>query len=378
MEKGMSQLNIAVFASGEGTNAENIIRYFQGAPYGGGVALVVTNRADAGVIARAGRYGVPVKVVTKEEINDPDVMVPLLDSYGIGAVVLAGFLLMVPAYLIDRYRERMVNIHPSLLPAYGGKGMYGRRVHEAVVAAGERRTGITIHLVSDRYDEGRILFQASVEVEPCDTVADVDRKVRALEMRHFPRVLHRILFGGRIVTERLLLRPWHVEDAPALYRYASDPAVGPIAGWPPHESVEQSRAVIHDVFSAPETYAVVPVETGEPAGCCGLLFGENRNSARMGDNEAEAGYWIGTPYWGKGLIPEAVEALLKHAFGSLALSAVWISCDVANGRSRRVAEKCGFTYSHTELQPHPLTGTERENVFYRLTCADFAAALQEG
>ena len=146
MEKGTTYQNIAIFASGEGTNAENIIRHFQAVPCGAKVALVVTNRADAGVIARAGRYGVPVKVVPKDGINDEDFMTALLDSHHIGVVALAGFLLMVPGFLIERYRERMVNIHPSLLPKYGGKGMYGRRVHEAVVAAGERYTGITIHI----------------------------------------------------------------------------------------------------------------------------------------------------------------------------------------------------------------------------------------
>lgn len=186
---------IAVFASGAGTNAENIISYFQNRHNGVEVALVVTNRSDAGVIERAGRLGVPVRVISKEELNDREMMAVLLSEYDIELVVLAGFLLMVPRFLIERYRDRMVNIHPSLLPKFGGKGMYGRRVHEAVVAAGERETGMTVHIVTEQYDDGRILFQASVPVSPSDTPRDVDRKVRALELAHFPGVIERLLLG---------------------------------------------------------------------------------------------------------------------------------------------------------------------------------------
>ena len=376
MEKGTTYQNIAIFASGEGTNAENIIRHFQAVPCGAKVALVVTNRADAGVIARAGRYGVPVKVVPKDGINDEDFMTALLDSHHIGVVALAGFLLMVPGFLIERYRERMVNIHPSLLPKYGGKGMYGRRVHEAVVAAGERYTGITIHMVSEHCDEGRIIFQDTVPVDPSDSADDVDTKVRALEMRHFPSVIRRTFFSEVMETSRFVLRPWQDSDAPALFRYASDPAVGPIAGWAPHESVDYSRVVIRDVFSAPETYAVVLKEAREPVGCCGLLFGDSRNSREMEDNEAEAGYWLGKPHWGNGIIPEAMAALLRHAFGKLSLAAVWISCDEANSNSRRVAEKCGFRYHHAEKGHKSFTGADTTFCFYRLSAEDYASLRQ--
>lgn len=181
---------IAIFASGNGSNAENIIRYFRQFPSDGKVVLVVCNRAGAGVIERAHRLGVELRVMTRDEINDPEMMLPLMDEFGVDVVVLAGFLLMVPGFLIERYHDRMVNVHPSLLPKYGGKGMYGRYVHEAVVAAGDKESGITIHLVSEQCDEGRIIFQASVSVLPTDTPADVESKIHDLERLHFPRVIH--------------------------------------------------------------------------------------------------------------------------------------------------------------------------------------------
>ncbi len=185
-------LKIAVFASGSGSNAENIIRYFRENEDCGEVVMVVCNRPDAGVVERATRLGVDVEIVNRSQLADSDYMLPLLEARGVNCVVLAGFLLMVPPYLIRRYEGRMVNIHPSLLPKFGGKGMYGHHVHEAVVAAGECESGITIHLVSEEYDKGRILFQASVAVAPGDTAEDVERKVRELEMRHFPGVIARL------------------------------------------------------------------------------------------------------------------------------------------------------------------------------------------
>lgn len=149
-------------------------------------------------------------------------------------------------------------------------------------------------------------------------------------------------------TERLLLRPWTEADAPALYKYAQDPAVGPIAGWPPHTSVEESRDVIRNVFSAPETYAVVLKETGEPVGCAGIMFGENVHGRDKRDGDAEIGYWLGVPYWGKGLISEAVGCLLQRCFDALGVERVWCVHYEGNVRSRRVMEKCGFVYHHTE------------------------------
>lgn len=182
-------VNIAIFASGNGSNAENIIRYFRTEAPRARVVLVVCNRQGAGVIDRCRRLEVPCRVMSRDEINTPAGMLGVLDEYGVGAIVLAGFLLMVPPFLTARYPDRIINIHPSLLPKYGGKGMYGHHVHEAVVAAGERETGITVHFVSDRCDEGRIIFQASVPVSPTDTAADVEAKIHALEHRHFARVI---------------------------------------------------------------------------------------------------------------------------------------------------------------------------------------------
>lgn len=185
-------LDIAIFASGNGSNAENIIRYFnQGDGRGSGlrVTLVVASRPDAYVIERARGLDVPVEVVTRPQLNDPAILLPLLDRYHIDIIVLAGFLLMLPKYLLHRYPGRIVNIHPSLLPRHGGKGMYGANVHRAVKEAGDTVTGITIHLVSEEYDKGEIIFQATVEVAPDDTPEDIERKIHHLERLHFPRVI---------------------------------------------------------------------------------------------------------------------------------------------------------------------------------------------
>lgn len=161
-------------------------------------------------------------------------------------------------------------------------------------------------------------------------------------------------------TERLILRPWREDDAEALFRYASDPDVGNAAGWPPHTSVDMSRQVIRDYFSAPEIYALVLRDTGEPIGCCGLVPPGERPNDRFGSDDAEIGYWIGKPYWGQGLIPEAVKALAGHAFGELGRAALWIGCNDVNRKSRRVAEKCGFRFDHVR------TMDEANELFYVL------------
>ncbi|MCM1079259.1 MAG: GNAT family N-acetyltransferase [Bacteroidales bacterium] len=147
-------------------------------------------------------------------------------------------------------------------------------------------------------------------------------------------------------TNRLLLRPWHEDDAEILFKYASDPDIGNAAGWLPHTSVEMSRQVICDYFSAPETYAVVLRDTNEPVGCCGLVPPGMRPNDYIGKDDAEIGYWIGKPYWGQGLIPEAVNAIIIHAFSKLKKKTLWIGFYPENIKSRRVAEKCGFRYHH--------------------------------
>ena len=149
-------------------------------------------------------------------------------------------------------------------------------------------------------------------------------------------------------TQRLILRPWTENDAESLYNYAKDPAIGPIAGWPPHTSVENSREIIRNILSAPETYAVILKETNEPIGSVGIMFADGVHSAEIQDGDAEIGYWIGVPYWGQGLIPEAVQRLLKRCFVELDVKRVWCGHYDGNIKSRRVMEKCGFKFHHTE------------------------------
>lgn len=193
----MKKKRIAIFASGNGSNAENIIRYFQAEDKGIEVVLVVSNRADAKVLQRSEALGIPAIVVPKMDFNNETFMTGLMHDNGVDFIVLAGFLLMIPDFLISSYPEKIINIHPSLLPKYGGKGMYGSHVHEAVVAAGEKETGITIHIVDENCDGGRIVFQASTPVEPGDTPDEVATKVHALEYIHFPRVIAEMLSDNR-------------------------------------------------------------------------------------------------------------------------------------------------------------------------------------
>ncbi len=173
-----------------------------------------------------------------------------------------------------------------------------------------------------------------------------------------------------IETKRLILRPWEESDAEALFKYASDPDIGPIAGWPPHTSVENSREIIRTVFSAPETYAVVLKVTKEPVGCCGIMLSNNLHSADMKQCEAEIGYWIGKQYWGQGLIPEAVRALLARSFNELHLDTVWCGYYEGNVKSKRVIEKCGFKYHHTNIDIVSVFGDKRTEHFYRITRED--------
>ena len=187
--------NIAIFASGSGSNAENIIRYFRKSE-AVGVSLVLSNKSDAYVLERAHRLKVPSNVFPKEDWMAGDEILAVLQEYRIDFIVLAGFLLRVPDLLLHAYPNKIINIHPALLPKYGGKGMYGERVHQAVVAAGEKESGITIHYINERYDEGSVIFQAVCPVLPEDSPDDVARKVHALEYEHFPVVIERVLNGG--------------------------------------------------------------------------------------------------------------------------------------------------------------------------------------
>lgn len=179
---------IAIFASGSGSNAENIVQYFKEST-DVSVSLIVCNKADAFVLERAKRLGIPSKVVTGKEMREQDAVMALMNEYGIDFIVLAGYLLLIPKYLVDAYPNAIVNIHPALIPLHCGKGMYGDRVHEDVIASGDTQSGITIHYVNEFFDNGDIIFQATCPVEPGDTAHDVATKVHALEYAHFPRVI---------------------------------------------------------------------------------------------------------------------------------------------------------------------------------------------
>lgn len=183
---------LAIFASGAGSNAANIIRYFSGHP-GVTVNLVVCNKPGAGVLDVARKAGVERLLIEKERFFRGDGYLPELAAAGITFIVLAGFLWKIPDMLVDRFPGRMVNIHPALLPLHGGKGMYGQRVHEAVIAAGERESGITIHLVDGEYDHGKPLFQARCPVFADDTPDTLAARIHELEYAHFPRVIEEVL-----------------------------------------------------------------------------------------------------------------------------------------------------------------------------------------
>ena len=172
-------------------------------------------------------------------------------------------------------------------------------------------------------------------------------------------------------TDRLILRPWTEDDAESLFLYAKDPAVGPIAGWPVHTSVDNSRDIIKDVLSADETYAVCLKEDNRAIGSIGLIP-PAQTHPEVAEDEMEIGYWIGVPFWGKGLIPEAVRRLLEHAFVDLGCRAVWCGYYDGNEKSRRCQEKCGFTYHHTEEnKPCELMGDVRTEHFTRITRSEW-------
>ena len=190
----MKTINIAIFVSGGGTNCENLIRHFSGSTTVH-VALVVSSRADALALERAQRQGVPTAIITKSQLSDPTQVMPLLRSYGVSFIVLAGFLPLVPDYLIDAFPRRIINLHPALLPKFGGKGMWGHHVHEAVKAAGETETGMTVHYVTPVCDGGEIIAQFSVKLSPEDSVDDIAEKEHQLEMQHFPAVVEQVILG---------------------------------------------------------------------------------------------------------------------------------------------------------------------------------------
>ncbi|MBQ3657616.1 MAG: phosphoribosylglycinamide formyltransferase [Bacteroidales bacterium] len=185
-------INLAIFVSGSGTNCESLIRHFENsAKYR--VALVVSNKEEAYALVRAKNHNVPSAVMPKKKLNDPKEFLPLMTLHGIQFIVLAGFLPLVPDYLIDAFPRRIVNLHPALLPKYGGKGMWGHHVHEAVKAAGEKETGMTVHFVSSVCDGGEIIVQHSCEISPEDSAEVIAEKEHELEMTFFAKDVEEVL-----------------------------------------------------------------------------------------------------------------------------------------------------------------------------------------
>lgn len=190
----MKCVNIAIFASGSGSNCENLIRHFQNSKTINCV-LVVSNKPDAYALVRAEQLNIPTAVISKTQLNDPVEILPLLQKHGINFIVLAGFLPLIPDFLVNAFPRQIINLHPALLPKFGGKGMWGHHVHEAVKAAGETETGMTVHYVSPVCDSGEIIAQYRVAISPDDSVEDIAEKEHQLEMEYFPQVVEKILIG---------------------------------------------------------------------------------------------------------------------------------------------------------------------------------------
>jgi len=183
---------IAIFASGSGSNAENLIEHFR-SNNSIEVSLIVTNRRKAKVVERASRLKVPALIITRDMFYDSNNLVKILDSLNIDLIVLAGFLWKIPENLIKSFPNKIINLHPSLLPKYGGKGMYGSHVHEAVISNGEKSTGITIHYVNEEYDKGAIIKQVEFELDSNETLDSLQAKIHDLEFKYLPAVITEIL-----------------------------------------------------------------------------------------------------------------------------------------------------------------------------------------
>jgi phosphoribosylglycinamide formyltransferase-1 len=190
------QTGLAIFASGSGSNALKIIEHFAGHPKIH-VRVVITNNPRAGVLLHAHRHQIPSLVITKKHLADQRWMLTHLSALQVDRIVLAGFLLLLPEYLISLFPRRIVNIHPALLPKYGGKGMYGMHVHEAVKRAGDAETGITVHLVNEQYDDGEVLFQQKIPVDPSDSAETIAEKIHRLEHAHYPQVIAEWVTGNK-------------------------------------------------------------------------------------------------------------------------------------------------------------------------------------
>jgi phosphoribosylglycinamide formyltransferase-1 len=184
--------HIAIFASGGGSNAESILQHFS--PHEEiSISLIMTNNPNAGVIQRAHRWQVPCLVLNKKHFRDGGFLTKLMQQYDIDLIALAGYLKLIPTPLIQAFPQTILNIHPALLPKFGGKGMYGMNVHEAVILSGETHSGMTIHRVNERYDEGEILFQAKVAIQPDWDASTLQQEVLKLEHQHFAKTIENVL-----------------------------------------------------------------------------------------------------------------------------------------------------------------------------------------
>lgn len=184
--------NIAIFASGNGSNAENICVYFEKSS-DVRIVLIGTNNKDAFVVKRAENLGVPLFIFTKKDLENFNEIQKILTQNTIDFIVLAGFLLKIPEKMVEKYPNKIINIHPALLPKYGGRGMYGENVHKAVLAAGEKESGITIHFVNNKYDAGEIVFKTTCGVEKRDTLLSLTKKIRELEKVYYPKTIASII-----------------------------------------------------------------------------------------------------------------------------------------------------------------------------------------
>ena len=182
---------LAIFASGSGSNAENICNYFAESS-DIEVVLICTNNRDALIVKRANKLNIPAYIFTKYELNNFVDLHKKLQSIDVDIVILAGFLLKLPSIMVDSYPNRIINIHPSLLPKYGGKGMYGNNIHKAVIANKETESGITIHFINKNYDEGEVILQKSCAISVVETIQSLEKKIRILEFGFFPKTIERI------------------------------------------------------------------------------------------------------------------------------------------------------------------------------------------
>lgn len=189
----IAMINAAIFASGEGTNAENIMTHFAGDPRIR-IKMVVTNRDDAGVVARAEKHKKIVQIISRDALNNyTEQIIEFLRTEKIDLIILAGFLLQIPEAIVNAFPNRIINIHPALLPKHGGKGMYGMNVHRAVIANKDKESGITVHYVNNEYDKGEIILQVACDVTADDTPETLAQKVRRLEHDHFPKAIEKFL-----------------------------------------------------------------------------------------------------------------------------------------------------------------------------------------